>query len=101
MMGLQNKTRHESSYFIFIIILKKLISFFLKINLHILNIICVSLVMFKICFVSLLDFIFNFGTLVGLFFFCIFFFVYILFCFLGVVGVVNISMSIIRSNIDT
>lgn len=57
--------------------------------------------MFKICFVSLLDFILNFGTLVGFFFFCIFFFVYILFCFLGVVGVVNISMSIIRSNIDT
>lgn len=27
-MGLQNKTRPESSYFIFIIILKKLISFF-------------------------------------------------------------------------
>lgn len=72
MMGLQNKTRHESSYFIFIIILKKLISFFFKINLHILNIICVSLVMFKICFVSLLDFIFNFGTLVGLFFFCLY-----------------------------
>lgn len=57
--------------------------------------------MFKICFVSLLDFIFNFGTLVGLVFFCLFFLVYILFCFLGVVGVVNISMSIIRSNIDT
>lgn len=31
-----------------------------------------SLVMFKICFVSLLDFIFNFGTLVGLFFFCLY-----------------------------
>lgn len=57
--------------------------------------------MFKICFVSLLDFILNFGTLVGFFFFLYFFFVYILFCFLGVVGVVNISMSIIRSNIDT
>lgn len=75
MMGLQSKTRPESSYFIFIIILKKLISFFFKINLHILNIICVSLVMFKICFVSLLDFILNFGTLVFFFwfFFCLYF----------------------------
>lgn len=30
--------------------------------------------MFKICFVSLLDFILNFGTLVGFFFFLYFFF---------------------------
>lgn len=30
--------------------------------------------MFKICFVSLLDFIFNFGTLVGFFFFFVYFF---------------------------
>lgn len=81
MMGLQNKTRPESSYFIFIIILKKLISFFLKINLHILNIICVSLVMFKICFVSLLDFILNFGTLV--FFFLGFFLSIFCFVFWG------------------
>lgn len=39
--------------------------------------------MFKICFVSLLDFIFNFGTLVGFFFFLYFFCLYFVLFFGG------------------